>query len=227
MQQVPLDTHVAFNQNLFLVEDVEKGRVDSLSPGQGEALRAVAAWIKKFVARPHKDLGRAGPVCPFVPAALNHKTLWLVAERSTGRSTSEVIEVIREYQGRLLAAQSADDVADHDSIVVAFVDLQASDAKEFFDSVLQQIGLSSYADHGLVMGPFYEGNEGTAIYNPNFRPFTSPVPLLLMRRAVVGDWKFFLNNADFFHLWATRYGESATQALADALRHLPWNAKRG
>jgi hypothetical protein len=227
MQQVPLDTHVALDQNLFLVEDVEKGRVGSLSPRQRDALRAVAAWIKRFVARPHKDLGRAGPVCPFVPVALNHKTLWLVAERSTGRSTLEVIEVIREYQGRLLAAQPADDDADHDSIVVVFVDLQASNAKEFFGSVLQQIGLSSYADHGLVMGPFYEGNEGTAIYNPNFRPFTSPVPLLLMRRAVVGDWKFFLNNADFLRLWAARYGESATQTLAEALRHLPWNAKRG
>ena len=222
MRQAPLDTHEASNQNLFLVEDVEKGRIGSLSPRKRDALRAVAAWIKRFVARPHKDLGRAGPVCPFVPAALDHRTLWLVAERSAGRSTSEVIEVIRGYQRCLLAARPADG-----SIVVVFADLRASNAKEFFDSALQQIGLTSYADHGLVMGPFYEGNEGTAIYNPNFRPFTSPVPFLLMRRGVVGDWKFFLNNADFFRLWATRYGESATQALAEALRHLPWNAKRG
>jgi hypothetical protein len=76
------------------------------------------------------------------------------------------------------------------------------------------------------MGPFYEGNDGTAIYNPNFRPFTSPAPFLLMRRAVISDWKFFLNNEDWLKLWARRYGESAVEALADELRRLPWQARR-
>ena len=75
------------------------------------------------------------------------------------------------------------------------------------------------------MGPFYEGNEGTAIYNPNFRPFTSPVPSLLMRLAVISDWKFFLNDERWLGLWARRYGESAVQALAVELRRLPWNAR--
>jgi hypothetical protein len=32
-------------------------------------------------------------------------------------------------------------------------------AKVFFSGVLQQIGVPSYADDGLVMGPFYEGND--------------------------------------------------------------------
>ena len=65
-------------------------------------------------------------------------------------------------------------------------------------------------------------DDGTAIYNPNFRPFTSPVPFLLMRRAVISDWKFFLNNEEWLRLWARRYGEAAVEALADELRRLPW-----
>jgi len=103
---------------------------------------------------------------------------------------------------------------------------QAAQAKDFFSGVLQQIAIPSYADDGLVMGPFYEGNDGTALYNPNFRPFTSPVPFLLMRRAVISDWKFFLNNEDLLRLWARRYGEPAVEALADELRRLPWQARR-
>jgi hypothetical protein len=51
----------------------------------------------------------------------------------------------------------------------------------------KQIGIPSYVNDGLVMGRFYEGNDGAALYNPNFRPFASPVPLLLMRRAVISD----------------------------------------
>ena len=56
--------------NLFLPEDLEDvRRTSKLAEGDLNALHAVADWIKIFVAKPHKDLGRAGPVCPFVPRA--------------------------------------------------------------------------------------------------------------------------------------------------------------
>ena len=214
--------------NLLLFEDLDDaGRTKSLAESDLKALRAVAAWTKTFVIKPHRDLGRAGPVCPFTVAALEQKALWLAAERSAGRSTPEVIQLIKGYQQLLLANPPVEgDAAGNKSIVVVFTDLPATQAKGFFAAVLEQIGMSSYANDGLVMGAFYEGNDGTAIYNPNFRPFTSPVPLLLMRRAVVSDWKFFLNDEAWFKLWARRYGESGAKALADEMRRLPWNAKR-
>jgi hypothetical protein len=218
----------AQSSNLFLFEDLEDAsRTRDLAESDRNALRAVADWTKTFVVKPHKDLGRAGPVCPFVPVALDHKTLWLAAERSAGRSTSDVIKLIEGYQRLLLAAQPVDgENASYKSIVVVFTDLPAAQAKDFFGGVLQEIGVPSYVNDGLVMGPFYEANDATAIYNPNFRPFTSPVPMLLMRRAVISDWKFFLNDKDWLRLWARRHGESAVEALADELRQLPWRARR-
>jgi hypothetical protein len=214
--------------NLFLVEELDEvSTTRKLAESDRNALRAVADWTKTFVVRPHRDLGRAGPVCPFVPVALEHKTLWLAPERSAGRSTPDVIQLIDGYKRLLLAAKPVDgDDANYKSIIVVFTDLPAARAKDFFGGVLEQIGVASYVDDGLVMGPFYEGNDGTAIYNPNFRPFTSPVPFLLMRRAVISDWKFFLNNEQWLRLWARRYGEGAVQALAEELRPLPWRARR-
>jgi uncharacterized membrane protein len=84
--------------------------------------------------------------------------------------------------------------------------------------------VASYADDGFVMGPFYEGNDGGAIYNAQFKPFTSPVPFVLVRLAVISDWKFFLDNQQFLPLWARRYGDAGALALAEELRELPWNA---
>lgn len=214
--------------NLFLIGDLDDGsKTSGLSEGDIVALRAVAAWIKSFIIQPNVELGREGTVCPFTPLAVEQDALWLVAERSAGRSTADVIEVIKGYQGRLLASPPVDgDAAQNKSILVVFSDLAAQKAQDFFSPVLEQIGLSSYAEDGLVMGPFYEGNDGTAIYNPNFRPFQSPVPLMLMRRAVISDWKFFLNNEVWFNAWTRRYGEAAVGALAAELRQLPWNATR-
>lgn len=214
---------------LFPFEDVENGRgLGSLASGDREALLKVANWIRTFVIQPNKQLGREGPVCPFVPVSIQHKALWLAAERSAGLNTPQLIQLIQSYQQRLLSAQPLDgEGGAHRSTVVVFTDLPAANAKAFFEGALQQIGLPSYADHGFVMGPFYEGNEGTAVYNANFRPFTSPVPMFLMRLAVISDWKFFLNNDDFFRVWKRRYGEAAVDALAEQLRQLPWNARRG
>ncbi len=74
--------------DLFLLEDLEDvGRTSELAESDLDALNAVADWIKTLVDRPHEDLGRAGPVCPFVPGALERKTLWLAPEhiaRGTG-----------------------------------------------------------------------------------------------------------------------------------------------
>ena len=91
---------------------------------------------------------------------------------------------------------------------------------------LEHLAVPSYVDDGFVMGGFYEGNEGTAIYNSNFRPFTSPVPFLLIRQAVVSDWKFFLDNEACLKLWVQRYGMSGAEVLAEELRRLPWRTQR-
>jgi hypothetical protein len=90
--------------------------------------------------------------------------------------------------------------------------------------VLQHLAVPSHVEDGVLFGPYYEGNEGTAIYNSSFRPFQSPVPFLFVRHGVTGDWKFFLDDEEWLNLWARRYGESGVHALAEELRGLPWRA---
>ncbi|MCV9961897.1 hypothetical protein OIU34_08280 [Pararhizobium sp. BT-229] len=214
--------------NLFLpadLEDISKTR--KLAERDLKALHVVADWIKTFVARPHKDLGRAGPVCPFVPRAWERETLWLAPERIADRSVLDVVQLINVYGKLFLNAQpiGGEDAIDK-SIVVVFTDLSADRASDLFDGVLQHLGVPSYADDGLVLGGFYETNEGAALYNPSFRPFTAPVPFLLIRHTVISDWKFFLDNEELLDLWARRHGESAVPALAEELRGLPWRARR-
>jgi hypothetical protein len=214
--------------DLYLPEDLDDvGRTSKLADGDLPALQAVAAWIKTYVVRPHEDLGRAGPVCPFVPGALERRTLWLAPEQIADRSVPAVVELMSGYTRRFLDAQPTDgDDAKYKVIVVVFTDLSADRAQGVFDDVLEQLAVPSYAEDGIVFGPFFEGNEGTAIYNSSFRPFLSPVPFLFVRQGVISDWKFFLDNEDFLNLWARRFGESAVHTLAEELRRLPWRVAR-
>ena len=69
--------------NLFLPEDLDNPtRTAKLAESDLDALRAVAGWIETFIATPNKDLGRPGPVCPFVPGSLERKALWLALNGS-------------------------------------------------------------------------------------------------------------------------------------------------
>ncbi|QPB18860.1 DUF6875 domain-containing protein [Rhizobium sp. 007] len=164
--------------NLFLLEDLEVvSRTRKLAEKDLNALHAVADWITTFVGRPHKDLGRAGPVCPFVPPAWERKTLWLAPERIADLSVLDVVQRINVYKKLFLDAQPVDgDDANHKSIVVVFTDLSADRSRDLFDDVLRHLGVPSYVEDGLVLGGFHETNEGSALYNPDFRPFKAPVP---------------------------------------------------
>jgi hypothetical protein len=214
--------------NLYLLEDLEDpSRTRELAERDRDALGAVADWIKAFVVKPHKDLGRAGPVCPFVPGSLERKTLWLAPEQIADRDVPEVVELMNGYKRLLLDTQPTDgDEVVYNVIVVVFSDLPADRAQGVFDDVLQQLAVPSYVEDGILFGPYYEGHKGTALYNSSFRPFQSPVPFLFVRHGVTGDWKFFLDDDEWLNLWARRYGESAVQALAEELRRLPWRVGR-
>ena len=148
-------------------------------------------------------------------------------QRPVDRDVPDVVELMSSYKRLLLDTRPTDgDDASYNVIVVVFSDLSADRAQGVFDDVLQQLAVPSYMEDGIVFGPFYEGHEGTAIYNSSVRPFQSPVPFLFVRHGVISDWKFFLDNEDWLNLWVHRYGESGTQALAEELRRLPWRVGR-
>jgi hypothetical protein len=154
---------------------------------------------------------------------LERNVLWLAPERIADPGEPDVVELVSGLQETVPgdSANCGDD-ADYKVIVVVFTNLPADRAQGVFDDVLQHLAVPSYADDGILFGPYYQGNEGTAIYNSKFRPFQSPVPFLFVRNGVISDWKFFLDNDEWLELWARRYGQSAVQALAAELRRTNW-----
>jgi hypothetical protein len=209
----------------FVPQDLEDpGRTSHLVDGDLTALRTVADWIRTFVVSPHKDLGRAGPVCPFVPGALERRTLWLAPEHLNDRSVPDVVELMDRYRRVLLRTEPTEgDGLSYKALVVVLIDLSAARAKHYLDDPqVQEFKRLCYGEDGVVFGDFYAGNEGAAIRNPDFQPFRAPVPFLLVRHGVLSDWKFFLDNEDWLGVWERRFGNSAFRTLAEQLRRTNW-----
>ena len=207
------------------LDDAEGGPEVSLS--DRDALNAVLTWVRGFVAQPNEELGRPGTVCPFVPGALERNVLWLAPERVEDLDVAGVADIVDGYKRQLLAQTSdADGERVFPTIMVVFTDLTAERASTLFGEVLGRVAGPSYEEDGVIFGPFYDGNEGTAIYNPEFRPFQSPLPFMFVRFTVAGDWKFFIDDPAWLDRWARRFGPAAASELAGELRGLPWNARR-
>jgi uncharacterized protein DUF6875 len=225
---MPAQATPAQTTNLFLLEDLEDvSKTSELAESDLDALRSIADWIKSYVVEPHKELiGRAGTVCPFLPGSLERKTLWLAPEYVADGGATQVVELMDGYKRRLLEAEPTDGDVNYNVIAVVFTDLPADRAQGVFADVLRQLAVPSYAEDGVLFGPYYEGNEATAIYNASFRPFESPVPFLFVRHGVVDDWKFFLDDETWLKLWAQCYGASGAEVLAEEIRRLPWRTPR-
>jgi hypothetical protein len=218
----------AQSRNLYLLEDLEdSSRTSNLADSDLDSLRTLREWINNFVTQPHKDLGRSGPVCPFVPGSLERKALWLAPERIANQSVADLVQLVTEYKALLLRGQPRGvDDAIYKAILVVFTDVSSDRACEDLNDVhMQGLNQPAYADDGVVLGQFHERNGGPGVRNPNFHPFRAPIPFLLMRLAVTSDWVFFLDNEDWFNTWARRWGESAVQALAKELRLTNWRSR--
>src|SRR5262245_33031195 len=92
----------ATTTNLYLLEDLEDTRrTGELPESDLAALRAVADWIKAFVIQPHKDLGREGTVCPYVPGSIQRRVLWLAPEQISGLREPDIVELVSHYKSLL------------------------------------------------------------------------------------------------------------------------------
>jgi spermidine synthase len=214
--------------NLFHPQDLEaSASAGGLSAGDLDALRSVRDWIQDFIVVPNDHLGRPGPVCPYTPVSIERQVLWLAAEHLGDGGVARLVELLEGYKRKLLElAPTVGAAGDVGVIIVVLPDVSPDQAPALFGGALEQLAVPSLAEDGVLFGPFYDGHEGTAIYNKGFRPFQSPVPFVFVRHTVLEDWMFLIGSDDMLGHWASRFGESATRTLGAKLRQLPWDAPK-
>src|ERR1700741_3841450 len=92
----------ALTANLYHLEDLDDAsKTKQLTESDLAALRKTAGWIEGFGVKPHKAVGREGPLCPFVPLPVEPNSLSLAVEHFAGRSAADLVHIVSEYQQSL------------------------------------------------------------------------------------------------------------------------------
>lgn len=215
---LPIRDHaapLAAPPSLFTISQVV-GLMSADSP-----LAKTVEWMRRFLARPHPDLGRSGPVCPFVPGAIAQDTIWLAAVPYGRDEADAIIDAIGRYRDLFLELEpKSGDAAIMKAIVIVFPNVALEDAGVIDD--VQSALKARFVGSGLMIGEFHERNEGPGLRNENFRPLRSPIPSLAIRHMVESDLPFLDRTlyspeirADFIRSYLRRLGASMSRSNFD------------
>lgn len=173
---------------------------DAAAPGAGHPAVTTAAdaseracqemlcYVREFLAKPHPRIGRPGAVCPFIPAALKHDTLFMHVLR-TGEQAQphHLVQLVYEYVTQFSSSTPVGSrAAAHKALVLLFPDLPASRA-EAVVGALQRLLLPLCIESGLMISEFHQHHSAPALHQSDFFPSRAPHSCLLVRRFVPDD----------------------------------------
>ncbi|MET7608043.1 DUF6875 domain-containing protein [Streptomyces avermitilis] len=170
------------------------------------ALESVDSWLTEYISASHPEIGRTGPICPFVSPSRKNRTLE-IRIRLVGRAPSlELVEEIarsslREYaltswQGRNPMLQA---------MVVVIPDLRSEDTG-LLDQAQARVK-DDFVAQGLMIGQFHENCDVTAARNPRFTVSKAPVPVLAIRAIALHDVFFLSERPHWFQKYREKFGK--------------------
>src|SRR5436305_1324551 len=116
----------AKESSLFLIEipDLERDPPPKPIVGDLEPLRRVVRWAEEYLCRPHPELGRDGPVCPFAQAAMRKALFFLAVCRGIDFAEDGIRATLMQYRDWFLEIEpQGDGDAFFKTILVLFPDL--------------------------------------------------------------------------------------------------------
>lgn len=167
-------------------------------------------WFGDHLIRPHPDLGRDGPVCPFMRQSMARHLLWgamvpggdeLTVEQMTA-AVDDAIEVDR--------ALRADDAA---GPMLASVTVFPELTRYHLIDTVHLAHKTGVVEQGLMIGQFYPGCAVSGLWNRDFRPLAAPVPMLVIRRMMNTDFPFLAERTEWLYAYLGRIAPELPRKL--------------
>lgn len=192
-----------FDDRLFLLslKDLDDAYVlKYVSSAQLSALYQIKDWVYHYLMRPHEKIGRLGPVCPYVPKAVQEDSLFLTVISPDRFEKNSFYEMILNYFDWFTQLAPAFGQKHIFRSIIMLVDLPNTDNHQVVDQAVIDLK-SHFVERKSMLGEFHSAPPRKGgIRNPDFRPLMSPVPLLAIREMVETDIAFLKENpADLGH----------------------------
>jgi len=93
---------IIFSRNkdcyLFELTDIDRGDVSNEFQIHLNSLTMIVDWAKEYLCHPHPQLGRTGPVCPFVPTSMKKVLFFLTVYPEDDLEENKAYDFIIKYR---------------------------------------------------------------------------------------------------------------------------------
>jgi hypothetical protein len=174
---------------LLELTDIESGDVPDVFCMHLNSLKLIVDWAKEYLCNPHSQLGRPGPVCPFVAPSIKKDIFLLSVYPGDDIDENIGYNFMIQYRNLFLELEP---VTNDDAIFKTFLILFPYLPKETSPNSIEDLHQRlkpHFVNHGLMLGEFHFGPPAaTGLWNKNFHPLYSPIPLLVIRYLVPNDF---------------------------------------
>ncbi|RKH62451.1 hypothetical protein D7X96_29680 [Corallococcus interemptor] len=190
---------------LFDLSDLS-GDADAPPGADLHVARQAVHWARSYLSAPHPELGRPGLVCPFVPRSLDLSLFFPTVRRGMEFTPGDIEAAVLRYRDWFLQLEPREGRdAQYKSILLLFPDLRPEDYARLIDGPQERLKPAFVAE-GLMVGQFHgapPANPG--LWNPDFRPLKSPMPMLVIRHMVPSDLPFLTGARPLVESYVARF----------------------
>jgi hypothetical protein len=181
----------------------------------------ISDWYDEYITKEHPQLGRNGPVCPFVAPAIRADSLYCLTHEWRGAfEVSRMHGLINAIIERFASLRWPTKNSNLHGLVVVITGLPQH-TWWLVDEGHRQ-AKSAVVERGYMIGQFHPLCDQPAALNPLFAVSRSPYPLFAIRNMAVHDILFLHSDPVWFAHYEQRFGHRfATNAgVGDPYRAL-------
>ncbi|MDP9631917.1 UNVERIFIED_ORG: hypothetical protein J2W85_003996 [Ensifer adhaerens] len=184
---------------------------------QGSDIAQLLDWVDSYLMNGHPDLGRTGAVCPFTRQAAKIDTVRLAISDARAEDEDTAFALIRGAFGELEAIPCKPAMKHFRTVIVGFPGCADADGIAMLKRIQRRHRFYSLA-RARMIGMMHAGSEDRGLWNPDFRPLRSPMPVLAIRHLVENDAPFAALHPALMVAYLARFPIKGTRRLVNHFR---------
>lgn len=175
-------------------------------------------WVESYLMNSHPELGRTGAVCPFTRQAAKIDTVRLAISHARADDEDKAFALIRGAFGELEAIPCKPAMKHFRTVIVGFPQCADPDGIAMLKRIQRRHRFYSLA-RARMIGMMHAGSEDRGLWNPDFRPLRSPMPVLAIRHLVENDAPFAALHPALMVAYLARFPIKGTRRLVAHFRN--------
>jgi hypothetical protein len=182
-------------------------RLEPISRDASPHHAAVAAWLEDYVSQGHPELGRPGPVCPFVSAARRAGQLDIVYDHELDgtcidRLGDVMLDQLRDFAATKSLPAKGVSLASRVVVFPAIGEGEWAVVDEVYGRLKD-----AAIELGLMVGQFHPRCDEPAVRNRAFCASRAPFALFAMRHMAPHDILFLHENQRWFDRYRREFSK--------------------